>query len=224
MSLEILYENRDFIVCVKPPSLPSQPDTTGDTDMTALIRSHLEENGERSEVFVVHRLDRAVGGVMVYAKNKTACAYLSQAVSDKDRFTKEYLAVINGVPEKESGTYEDHIYKDSKLCKAFIAQKERKGVKFASLDYSVLQTIAVDEKIFSLVGIKLNTGRYHQIRVQFASRKTPICGDGKYGSREKCDSIALWSYSLSFDYKGKRLSFSKNPDTENPFWNLFNIR
>ena len=221
MSFEILYENRELIVCIKPPLTPSQPDTTKDVDMTVLIRSHLEAKGDKSDVFVVHRLDRAVGGVMVYAKNKSACAYLSQAVSDKDRFTKEYLAIVSGTPEKESGTYEDYIYKDSKIHKAFIAEKERKGVKFASLDYSVLQTVTVDEKSFSLVKIKLNTGRYHQIRVQFASRKMPICGDGKYGSREKCDSLALWSHSLSFDYKGKQLSFSKEPDTAKPFWNLF---
>lgn len=224
MSLDILYEDRDLIVCVKPPLTPSQPDTTGDEDMTALIRSYLEEHGDKSEIFVVHRLDRAVGGVMVYAKNKNACAYLSQAVSDKDTFKKEYLAVVCGIPEKESGTYEDHIYKDPKIHKSFIAQKERKGVKFASLDYSVMQTVAVDEKTFSLLKIRLNTGRYHQIRVQLASRKMPICGDGKYGSREKCAHLALWSYSLSFDHKGKHFSFSKSPDTAKPFWNLFNIR
>ena len=224
MSLDILYEDRDIIVCVKPPLTPSQPDTTGDVDMTALLRSYLDEKGERSDIFVIHRLDRAVGGVMVYAKTKGACAYLSQAVSDKDRFKKEYLAVVCGTPEKERGTYEDYIYKDSKIHKSFIAEKERKGVKSASLDYLVLQTADVDKKIFSLLKIRLNTGRYHQIRIQLASRKIPICGDGKYGSREKCTPLSLWSYSLSFDYKGKHFCFSKVPDTANPFWNLFEIK
>lgn len=222
--IEILFENKDFIACIKPPSIPSQPDPSGDGDMTALLHSYLEKKGEKGEIFVVHRLDRGVGGVMLYAKTKDACACLSQAVSSKDSFKKEYLAVVSGAPEKKCGTYEDYIFKDSRLRKAFVGGKERGGAKLASLDYSLLQTVRTEEKLYSLLKIHLNTGRYHQIRAQLSSRGMPICNDGKYGSREHQGDITLWSYSLSFDYGGNHFCFSKDPDTEKPFWNLFDIK
>ena len=224
MSLDVLFENQDLIICIKPPTVPSQPDPSGDEDMTALIRSHLSSKGEAGEVFVVHRLDRGVGGVMVYAKTKRACAYLSERISDKELFKKEYLAVVSGAPAEEQGTLEDYIYKDSKSAKAFIVKGARAGAKRASLDYSILQSVKSEDKSYSLLKIKLNTGRYHQIRVQLASRGLPICGDGKYGSREKTETLCLWSYSLSFDYNGKRLSFCKTPDVNKKIWNLFDIK
>lgn len=221
---EIIFENRDLIVCIKPPAVPSQPDLSGDEDMTAILRSHLEKAGEKSEIFVVHRLDRGVGGVMVYAKTKGACVSLSQAVASKDGFNKEYLAVVSGAPEADSGTYEDYIFKDARLRKAFVGGKERKGAKLASLDYSLLHTVRTGEKVYSLLKIKLNTGRYHQIRAQLSSRGMPICGDGKYGSRERGGDIALWSYYLSFDHGREHFCFCKTPDADKEFWNLFDIK
>ena len=222
--IDLLFEDRDIIVCIKPPAVPSQPDPSEDTDMTALLKEYLRDKGEREDVFVVHRLDRGVGGVMVYAKTKGACARLSQAVSDKDAFKKEYLAVISGAPEADSGTYEDYIFKDARLRKAFVGGKERRGAKLASLDYSLIQTVSVGEKVFSLIKIRLRTGRYHQIRAQLSSRGMPICNDGKYGSREKQGDLTLWSYSLSFEHNGKQLCLCKAPDVQKPLWNLFDIK
>lgn len=217
----VLYENSDLIVCVKPHGVPSQPDPSGVPDMTAMLREHLSHGGD---VFVVHRLDRAVGGVMVYAKTKPAAAALSQAVADKDSFEKIYLAVICGEMPDSDGRLEDFIYKDAKAHKAYIAKQERKGVKHASLDYITQGSAMLGEKKLSLLKIKLNTGRFHQIRVQLASRGFPICGDGKYGSREKHPHIALWSYSLSFDYKGKHLTFTQAPSPDDRFFGAFQIK
>lgn len=221
MSVTVLYEDSDLIVCVKPAGVPSQSDPSGSTDMTALLREHLALRGEKSDVFVVHRLDRAVGGVMVYAKSKRAASELSRAIAERSDFEKIYLAVVQGEPQQPCGTLEDYIYKDAKAHKAYVASGKRQGVKYASLDYTLMDTVTVGEKKFSLLKIKLGTGRFHQIRVQLASRGLSICGDGKYGSREKCPSISLWAYSLSFTYNGRSMTFNHSPE-ENDLWNLFN--
>lgn len=223
MDLKILYENKDLVICVKPCLVPSQPDPSGDEDMTSVLDEHFRTRGEgRSAAFVVHRLDRCVGGVMVYAKNKETCSYLSGIVADKDRFTKEYIAVVSGTPTPPSGRFEDILYKDSAQGKAFVAGRERKGAKRAVLDYEVVDTR--EPEGLSLVKIRLGTGRFHQIRVQFASRKMPIFGDGKYGSRKKSEGIALWSYRLGFEYKGETYSFSCLPDGAQGAWGLFDLK
>lgn len=223
MDLKILYENRDLVICVKPYLVPSQPDPSGDEDMTSALNEHFRTSGdERSAAFVVHRLDRCVGGVMVYAKNKETCSYLSGIVADKDKFTKEYIAVVSGTPSPPSGRFEDIIYKDVAQGKAFVVDGERKGAKRALLDYEVIDIKEAEG--LSLVKIRLGTGRFHQIRVQFASRKMPIFGDGKYGSRKKSDGIALWSYRLGFEYKGKTYSFSHLPDGTQKIWDMFDTK
>ncbi len=219
--IEILHKNKDFIVCVKPQGIPSQSDTTDSEDMTSLLRSHLKENGESNDIFVIHRLDRGTGGLILYARNKSAAAELSRLVAEKDGFEKHYLAVIPGVPEKESGNMTDYLFKDSAQKKAFVVKGERKGVKLASLDYEVAKTIECEEKIFSLIKIKLNTGRFHQIRAQLSSRGMPIYADGKYGSREKAPYFALWANKIAFTYKGKKYEFEKNPDFDTIPWYLF---
>ena len=157
---------------------------------------------------------------MVYAKSKRAASELSRAIAERSDFEKIYLAVVQGEPPQPCGTLEDHIYKDARAHKAYIASGKRQGVKYASLDYTLMDTVTVDEKKFSLLKIKLGTGRFHQIRVQLASRGLSICGDGKYGSREKCSSISLWAYSLSFVYKGRSMTFEHPPKRED-FWSLF---
>lgn len=222
MDLKILYENKDLVICVKPCLVPSQPDPSGDEDMTSALNEHFRTRGEgRSAAFVVHRLDRCVGGVMVYAKNKETCSYLSGIVADKDRFAKEYIAVVSGTPDPLNGRLEDSLYKDAAHGKAFVVSGGRRSAKRASLDYEVIDTREAEGA--SLVKIRLNTGRFHQIRVQFASRKHPIMGDGKYGSRVKLDGIALWSYRLAFEHKGKAFSFSCLPDGDQGAWGLFDL-
>lgn len=219
--MNILHINKDFIACIKPQGIPSQPDTSGCLDMTSILQEHLRANGEKDDIFIIHRLDRATGGIMVYARNKNAAAEFSRLVSEKDSFKKHYLAIVSGSPNEQYGTMTDYLYKDSTQKKAFVIKNERKGAKLASLDYNVLKTVEKDEKIFSLVSIKLNTGRFHQIRAQFSSRGMSIFGDGKYGSREKTPHFALWANKIAFNYKGKYYDFEKEPDFNELPWNLF---
>lgn len=219
--MNILFKNKDFIACVKPQGIPSQPDPSGCVDMTALVSEELIKNGEKSDIFVVHRLDRSTGGLIIYARNKEAAASFSRLVAEKDGFQKEYLAVISGMPENESGNMTDYLFKDSAQKKAFVVKSERKGAKLASLDFKTLQTVSEDDKIFSLLRITLNTGRFHQIRAQLSSRGMPIYGDGKYGSREKAPNFALWASKIVFIYKGKSYEFESAPDLSQKPWSLF---
>ena len=219
--IEILHKSRDFIVCVKPQGIPSQSDVSGDEDMTAILSKQLKESEENDNLFVVHRLDRSTGGLILYARNSSAAASFSRLVSEKDDFEKHYLTVVAGTPSEPSGSMIDYLFKDSSVKKSFIVKGERKGAKLASLDYRVKKSVNINEKTFSLLKIKLNTGRFHQIRAQLSSRGMSIYGDGKYGSREKAPHLALWAYKLSFSYKGKKYEFEKEPDKTITPWNLF---
>lgn len=220
--IEILHKDKDFLVCVKPQGVSSQSDLSGEMDMTALLKNYLEEANENSDIFVVHRLDRATGGIVLYARNKVAAAVFSSLVAQKDGFEKQYLTVVSGMPESESGSMSDFLFKDSAQKKSFVVKSERKGAKVASLDYETVKTLKQGEKVFSLLQIKLNTGRFHQIRSQLASRGMPVYGDGKYGSREKAPHFALWANKIIFTYKGKKYQFEKDPDFDTMPWNLFN--
>ncbi len=217
--MNILFEDRDIIVCIKEIGVLSEEATA--ENMPDLIRQHL--NKPDAYIGVVHRLDTAVGGVMVYAKTKSAAARLSRQIQN-GCFTKQYLAVIEGAPDKPVGTYNDLLFKDSSKNKVFVVKSERKGVKKAVLDYEVLQTATFEEKSISLLKIKLKTGRSHQIRVQFASRKMPLLGDGKYGNRHKC-CIALFSSDIEFLHPitQSQMNFSALPQDKFPF-NNFDIK
>jgi len=205
--IEILYEDNEIVFCVKPAGVSSE------SDLPIKLGEQL-----KSEIFTLHRLDTPVGGVMVYAKNKTSAAKFSKKIADNTDFAKEYLTVCEGEFSEDAGIMEDLLFKDSSKNKSFVVKKERKGVKKASLSYKVLAVSASADKKCSLVLVKLNTGRSHQIRVQFASRKHPLLGDGKYGSKINCP-IALFSHKIETDGK----AFSKNPPDEKP-WSLFNIK
>ncbi len=204
--IEILYEDNSIVFCVKPVGMSSEEDLPNE------LSKQLE-----SEIFTLHRLDTPVGGVMVYAKNKLAAAKFSKKIAENSDFEKTYLTVCEGVLADEQGVMEDLLFKDSRKNKSFVVKKERKGVKKASLSYRVLGVTEYKGKSCSLVSITLKTGRSHQIRVQFASRKHPLLGDGKYGSKINCP-IALFSHRIETDGK----SFSKNPPDEKP-WNLFEV-
>ncbi len=210
MDIEILYEDEHLIFAVKPVGVLSQK---GDGENMIDLLS-----AGRGEVYPVHRLDTAVGGVMVFAKTSQAAAKLSALVS-RNEIEKQYLAVLQGVPEKSGDTLVDLLFKDSRKNKSFVVNRERKGVKKASLEYSLIKA----EGGLSLVKVRLHTGRTHQIRVQFASRKLPLLGDGKYGSKcNKC-SVALWSHSLSFvhPYTKKEIGFTAFPPSDRFPWNIF---
>ncbi len=189
-TMEFLYKDHNFVVCVKPVGLSSEG---GYSSLPELLRQQLG-----GEIYPIHRLDLNVGGVMVYARNKGSAAFLSKAVQD-GKVIKEYLAVVAGSPEEQEGIMEDLLWKDSSKNKVFVVKRERKGVKKAKLAYKVLT-----EGERSLVAVRLYTGRSHQIRVQFASRGTPLVGDHKYGSRDEEKAPALWSYRLTFPHPGTK--------------------
>lgn len=205
--MEILFEDSEIIVCVKPQGVLSQTDSKGSNSMVTLLEEHCG-----STVFPLHRLDREVGGVMVYAKTKFSASALSRDISEHN-FKKEYIALVHGKPLENSGEMRDLLFKDSSKNKSFVVKRERKGVKVAVLEYEVICSVFENTQEFSVVKVSLHTGRTHQIRVQFASRKMPLCGDKKYGARDNFKEIGLWSYSISFNHPktGERLTFLQDP-------------
>lgn len=219
--IKIVYENKDLILCEKPVGILSQMDASGADNMVAQLEVCMKEKGVKAEIGVVHRLDKIVGGLMVFSKNSFTAAKLSQQIQNRD-FEKEYFAVVHGVPEMNEGVFEDLLFKDSSKNKTYVVKRMRKGVKKASLEYKVIDTIENQGEMISLVHIKLHTGRTHQIRVQFSSRKMPLLGDSKYGSHDHQCDIALWSYRLRFQNPRDHqvLDFTINPPESYP-WNLF---
>lgn len=187
--MKILFSDEHIVVCVKPVGILSQADLNGGESMLSTLSSLYG-----CEIYPLHRLDKGVSGVMVYAKTKFAASKLSQDIAEH-RFKKEYLAVVNGLPN-ENGEMVDLLFKDSRKNKSFVVKRMRKGVKEARLSYWLIKSLG--EK--SLVRILLHTGRTHQIRVQFASRKMPLLGDKKYGDNTEYNNIALLSYRLVFNH------------------------
>lgn len=204
--LKVLYKDGDIAVIVKPFGVLSQKDAKGEMGVVEILSRQLGKT-----VYPVHRLDRPVGGVMVYAVSKRAAAELSR----ENAFEKVYLAVASGRPDAQSGEMEDYLYKDSAKGKSFVCSGERKGVKYARLEYTLVNTLEHEKHgELSLVRVKLHTGRTHQIRVQLSSRGMPLVGDGKYGSRVKSKSIALWSHSIRMTHPvtRKTLEFTSYPE------------
>lgn len=203
--MDILFQNKDFVFCVKPAGVLSE-ESADSANMVTLLKSELG-----CAVYPVHRLDRAVGGVMVYAKTKSAAA----ALSAPGALEKEYLAVVHGETEPE-GEWRDFLFKDSKTNKSYVVKRERRGVKEAVLHFKTLG--AADG--LSLVSVRLVTGRSHQIRVQFSSRRHPLVGDGKYGASDGVP-VALFSRRLTASFRGETFEASSAPDVTSYPWNLF---
>ena len=198
--IEILYQDNDIIVCIKPAGLLSEGESE-DSLLTALVAQC------GGQVFPVHRLDRGAAGLMVFARNSKAAAGLSRAVQEK-QLKKEYFARVSGVSAEKEGEMTDFLFKDSRKGKVFAVKRPRKGVREARLTYRVLW----QDEDSSLVRVALDTGRTHQIRVQFSSRGMPLWGDGKYGSRVKGE-LALFSCGLGFPHPrtGKRMEWEAKP-------------
>ena len=192
--MDILFSDKNIIVCIKPVGLDSEKE---------LPDALKEQFG--GEIYPIHRLDKNVGGVMVYARAKQAAASLSKAVQE-GTMVKEYVAMIHGTPP-ESGDWQDLLFKDSSKNKVFVVKRERRGVKKARLEFTRLS--AGEE---SLVRIRLYTGRSHQIRVQFSSRGFPLVGDHKYGSRDEKTAPMLFSCCLTFPCRGETKRFEILPD------------
>ena len=215
MTVEVIFENDDFVVCIKPVGVSSQ--ISGGENMISLLKQQLSLYGDP---FVVHRLDTAVSGIMVYAKNSQTASSFTKQIQER-QFKKQYLCVVHSVPEENCGRFTDLLFKDSGKNKSYVVKRHRKGVKEAILDYELLETKKFQDETLSLIKVSLVTGRTHQIRVQFSSRKMPLFGDGKYGGKDNCD-IALFSNKIEFAGTDKKqYSFSSLP--EGFPWNLFNL-
>ena len=191
--MEILYSDEHIAVCVKPVGLDSQqgvPDA-----LTEALGGTF---------FPVHRLDQNVGGLMVFARSKSAAAALSRAVQE-GTMVKEYVAMVHGAPPAQ-GDWEDLLWKDSRQNKVYVVKRMRGGVKKARLEFRRLT-----QGETSLVRVRLHTGRSHQIRVQFSSRGYPLVGDHKYGARDSSPAPKLYSCCLRFPFRGKAMCFSHLP-------------
>lgn len=207
--MEIVYLDSDIVVCIKPARVLSTDEPGGLPD---LIREELGD--PKADIRTVHRLDRVVSGLMVLARNARAASELSRQVRE-DEFGKEYLAVVHGVPEKKNGTLRDLLIRDKARKMTLVTDTPGKGVQEAILHY---QTIGTRDEI-SRVRIQLVTGRTHQIRTQFASRRLPLVGERKYAVLEDDCEIALWSYRVAFTHPitGEKMEFTKEPPEVYPW-------
>ena len=192
--MDLLFSDKNIAVCVKPVGLDSE------MEVPAALKEQLG-----GEIFPIHRLDKNVGGVMVFARSKQAAASLSKALQE-GTMVKEYVAMVHGTPP-ESGDWEDLLWKDSKKNKVFVVKRMRGGVKKARLEFTRLTAGET-----SLVRIRLHTGRSHQIRVQFSSRGFPLVGDHKYGSRDEKTAPMLFSCCITFPYQGELKHFEALPE------------
>lgn len=213
----VKFEDENIIVCVKPAGVLSQGSESGKS-MISLLNEHFESTGQKCEVYPVHRLDRETSGLIVYAKNSRSAARLSEQIA-KNEIKKRYYAVVKGVPDEKEGVFRDLLFRDKQKNKSFVVKRKRAGVREASLEYKVVG----EGDGLSLVDILLHTGRTHQIRVQFSSRKMPLTGDGKYGGGS--GSLALFAHTLEFRHPatGEQMTFTALPDTEAYPWNEFSI-
>lgn len=205
--MELIYQDKDIVVCVKPSGVLSTDEPGG---MPDLVREALGDKNVRT----VHRLDRMVSGLMVLARRSKAASELSRQIRD-GKFQKEYLAVIHGMLPEETGEFRDLLWRNKQERKTYIVEKPEKDVQEAVLDYRVLKHTAD----MTRVRIRLHTGRTHQIRAQFSGRGLPLVGDRKYGVPEDDCTIALWSYRLAFrhPYSGKPMEFILEPPEVYPW-------
>lgn len=209
--IEIIYEDSELCVVCKPQGIDSEH------TLTKLVSQQLG-----CDIYPVHRLDKDAGGLILLAKTKRAAAKLSDSMQ-RGEFEKLYLAIVLGTPEEPEGRLDDYLYHDRKKNKSFVVKSERKGVKLATLEYQTVGSAVILDASVTLLKIKLHTGRTHQIRVQFASRRLPLLGDVKYGGRKNDIKLSLWSHEISFNHpmSGRRLEFRLSPPDSVP-WNIFN--
>ena len=214
--LKVIYEDNHILVVEKPPNIPSQSDKTNDINMLTICKKYIKEKYNKpGNVYLglVHRLDRPVGGIMIFAKTSKAASRLSNQVREKI-FKKKYLAVVDGKPENKTGILEDYLYKDERNNISKVVNKDKKNAKYAKLEYEL---IVYDEvKNLSLLSINLYTGRHHQIRVQLSNFGHSIFGDQKYGTRGKGKQIALWAYELEIEHPitKEKMTFKDLPENK----------
>jgi len=221
-NIPILFEDNHLLIVVKPPNLLTQGDITGDPDLLSILKKDMKERYNKpGNVYLglVHRLDRPVGGVMVFAKSSKAAARLSEQIR-KRKFEKTYIAVIHGLPTKEKDTLIHYLLKNERSNKVIAVKEGVQGAKKAVLDYEVVSY----SQPYSLVKINLHSGRPHQIRVQFSKIGHPLLGDQRYGIKDNFNQIALWAYRLSFEHPTlkERMEFHALPERRPP-WVRFSL-
>lgn len=224
VEIPIIFEDNHLLVVKKPQNILSQGDQTRDVDMLTLLKKDLKlRYNKPGNVYLglVHRLDRPVGGVMVFAKTSKSAARLSNQIKKRE-FTRSYLAIIHGKPLKEKGRLVHYLLKNKKTNTVSAVRKGIEGAKEAVLDYKIIHSL----EGFSLVKVNLDTGRSHQVRVQFSTIGHPLYGDQRYGFKlnKAGQQIALWSYKIVCEHPTlkKRMSFTSFPDQRQP-WNKFEL-
>lgn len=225
MKIPVIYEDNHLLVIEKPVNIPVQEDESRDADVLTLLKQYIKERYNKpGNVYLglVHRLDRPVGGVMVFAKTSKAASRLSDSMR-REKWERKYLAVVHGNPSQRKAVLKHYLWKDRKQNKVHSVSKNHPEGKEASLDYELLESGQGN----SLLRVRLHTGRSHQIRVQLATIGHPLYGDQKYGEKvnKKGQQIALWAHTLEFEHPTtkERLRFESNPPNCAP-WNAWNFR
>jgi 23S rRNA pseudouridine1911/1915/1917 synthase len=220
--INIIYEDNHIIVVEKPVNILSQSDETGDADLLTILKQDIKRRYNKpGNVYLglVHRLDRPVGGVMVFARTSKAASRLSDQIRKRE-LKKTYTAIVHGVPKMRAAQLEHYLEKDSKTNTVRVVESTRDAAKKAVLDYVVIES----SKSLSMVKINLHTGRPHQIRVQFSASGHPLYGDQKYGAKfnKPGQQIALWSARIAFTHPTLKtnLEFDSSPPDSYP-WSLF---
>ena len=218
--IDILYEDNHIIVVNKPQNIPTQSDASGDTDMLTMVKEYIKEKYNKpGNVYVglVHRLDRPTGGLLVFAKTTKAAGRLSEQIKN-GTMEKIYLCVVEGVPQEPRAELFNYLKKNAKENRVRVVPAPVEGAKDARLSYELVNA---NDK-FSLLKIKLDTGRSHQIRAQLSNIKLPIYGDAKYGAHPKAN-IALYATMLRFEHPTTKqvLSFKVCPPVDKLPWKTF---
>ncbi len=216
--MEIVGISDDILIINKPAGIPSQSDTSGDLDAMTLAREELRREGIPDGLWLVHRLDRVVGGLMLFARSKSAAAKLSAHFSE-GRIEKQYIAVVEG--EISDVTLTDYIRRDARMGRAFICKRDDRDAKEAVLSVHSLASLNTERGALSLVLVSLKTGRFHQIRAQLSNHGNPIAGDGKYGSRIRAEFPALFSHRVKIKSGLPFLNVGILPDKNKYPWSVF---
>ena len=214
MGPNIVYEDEHIVICNKPPGVASQSERGLEPDLLSLVRNEYLRKGQKSELHIINRLDKPVGGLVLFARDKKTASLLS-ALSGEHSIEKEYVALVSGHP-KQSGEYKDYLIKDGRINLSGVTEEGTPGAKYARLMYSVIGTKIIEGKEYSLVRIRLFTGRHHQIRVQFSHHGHPLYGDVKYNPEFKNRhdvTPALFAARLSFNnpYGAEKITVEAEP-------------
>ena len=224
MKFKVLFEDNHLLVVEKPRNMPVQEDSSGDRDLLNAAKDFLVEKYNKpgnAFLALVHRIDRPVGGVLLFGKTSKGASRISNEIR-LNRFDREYYAIVRGIPTKRKGTVTDYLYKNRKTNVSSVVKKGTKDAKKAKLEYEVIDVDSTED--LSLVKVKLHTGRSHQIRVQLSHMGFPIYGDQKYGQHvnKVGQQIALWAHELAVKHptKDELVEVSAEPPKEYP-WTQF---